>query len=341
MIKQSQGDELERFKSQINFVEYAESVGYMLDTRESSNASKIMRRDDDKIIVATAADGHGIYCSVKDDNDQGSIIDFVQKREGANLGQVRKILRPWIGGSPATYVPKAAAADRLKPVSTTADRQQIAAIWAKMQPTPAGHPYLTTQREIDPAIQANHRFAGMVRIDAKQNAVFPHYDADGITGYELKNTGFTGFASGGEKALWHSTNLTHAQQIVIVEGAIDALSHAEINQDTDSAYISVGGQMSDKQRQLLADCITALKNRNGRLILATDNDQAGEALAKQISALVPGMPGIRQTSQAKDWNDVLIGIKRFTPASGNGVTVNAIPVVLKPAETPWKPPTPY
>lgn len=93
-------DELERFKSQINLAEYAQAQGYEIDRKESSRASTVMRSGGDKIIVATDTDGHGIYFSVRDDADHGSIIDFVQKRQGLNLGQVRKELRPWIGDRP-------------------------------------------------------------------------------------------------------------------------------------------------------------------------------------------------------------------------------------------------
>jgi 5S rRNA maturation endonuclease (ribonuclease M5) len=315
MIKVNQDAELERFKIGINLVEYAEAQGYEIDTRESSKASTVLRRADDKIIVATDADGHGIYFSVRNDSDQGSIIDFVQKREGLNLGQVRRALRPWVGGSPMTYTPRATAPQRSKPAPTSGDRRQVLAVWSKMQLTNGNHRYLTIEREIEPATQADPRFARMVRQDARGNAVFPHYDEAGITGYELKNAGFTGFASGGEKALWHSANLHDATRLVVVESAIDALSHAELMHDADVAYISVGGAMSDKQRDLLAKAIKDLQGRSGSLVIATDNDLAGESLAQQIAALVPGMTAERQAPRRKDWNDALVDVKRFTPVA--------------------------
>lgn len=315
MIQQRQGDELEQFKTSINLVEYAESQGYEIDSRESSKASVVLRRGDDKIIVATDADGHGIYFSVKDDSDHGSIIDFVQKRDGLNLGQVRRVLRPWVGGSPATYVPRAQAPQRSKPASTSADRRQVLAVWSKMQPTNGDHPYLTIDRKIEQATQADPRFVGMVRLDVKGNAVFPHYDEAGITGYELKNRAFTGFASGGEKALWHSANFHTVTRLVVVESAIDGMSHAELMHDPEAAYVSIGGSMSDKQRDLLTQAIKDLQARTGALVIATDNDPAGEALAQQIKALVPGMTAERQTSKLKDWNADLIAFKTAPPSA--------------------------
>lgn len=315
MIQQSQGDELERFKTAINLIEFAESVGYEIDSRESSKASSVLRRGDDKIIVATDADGHGIYFSVRDDSDHGSIIDFVQKRESLNLGQVRKMLRPWVDGSPSSYAPKAPALQRRKPQPTTGDRGQVLAVWSKMQPTNGNHPYLTIERKIEPATQVDTRFVGMVRLDAKGNAVFPHYDETGITGYELKNKAFTGFASGGEKALWHSANLHTATRLVVVESAIDGMSHAELTQDPEAAYVSIGGSMSDKQLDLLTKAIGDLQGRAGTVIIATDNDTSGNALAQQIEALVRGMTAERQTSKLKDWNADLIALKTAPPSA--------------------------
>jgi hypothetical protein len=47
----------------------------------------------DKVIVKRDADQHYVYFSVRDERDDGSIIDFAMRRKGLNLGQVRKELR--------------------------------------------------------------------------------------------------------------------------------------------------------------------------------------------------------------------------------------------------------
>jgi 5S rRNA maturation endonuclease (ribonuclease M5) len=306
VLKMNRDDELARFKMDINFIEYAESLGYEIEGKESSRASAVMRRGDDKIVVATDADGHGIYFSVKDDADNGSIIDFVQKRSGLNLGQVRQELRPWTGNTPSSYRPVAQAAQRAKPQPSTADRRQVLAVWMQMQAINGHHAYLEQQRGISPATLADARFAGHVRIDGKGNAAFPHYDKDGLAGYELKNDGFTGFAKNGQKAVWHSANITSAQQIVLVESAIDALSHAQMHR-TDAAYISVGGAMSDHQRDLVRGALTKAAARGATIVIATDADEAGHKLAKQLTDLAaPGAQVERQQpTQGKDWNDNL------------------------------------
>jgi hypothetical protein len=54
----------------------------------------------DKVIIKRGMDGHFVYFSVRDDRDNGSIIDFVQNRQRLSLGAVRKELRPWINQPP-------------------------------------------------------------------------------------------------------------------------------------------------------------------------------------------------------------------------------------------------
>ena len=306
-------DELERFKREINLVEFAQAKGYQVIKGESSKASTVMKDGaGDKIIIATAEDGHGIYFSVRDDRDNGSIIDFVQKRGGANLGQVRKELRAWVPGS-SSYSPAPAAQRQAKPEPSSRDRTQVLAVWMKMQQQPeGGHPYLLNERKLSAKTLADPRFAGHVRIDARGNAAFPHYDQDGLTGYELKNEGFTGFAKGGEKALWHSANLGTARRVVICESAIDCMSHAESWKDRESAYISIGGAMSDKQRELLREKISTA----AAVVVATDRDEAGQKLADEISGLVPAGARVDRSAPAngKDWNDEL----KYEQSRGRG-----------------------
>src|ERR1039458_4583966 len=71
-----------------------------LDKRESWRGSAVMRNGGDKVVIKLDGDGHYVYFSVRDDRDNGSIIDFVQHRKRLSLGEVRKELRPWIGRSP-------------------------------------------------------------------------------------------------------------------------------------------------------------------------------------------------------------------------------------------------
>lgn len=308
VLKMAIDAELERFKSEINLVEYAAAQGYAIDHKESSKASIVMRRerDDDKIIVATDADGHGIYFSVRDNSDNGTIIDFVQKRTGYSLGRVRKELRPWIGVGPIQIqAQRRPQAERPpKPVPSSADRQRVMINWMRMRAINGRHPYLE-KRGLLPETLSDPRFANMIR-DFRGHATFPHYDRLGLAGFEIKGEGFTGFSAGGQKALWYSTNAPKASRLIVVESAIDAMSHAQIFGDAEAGYISTGGSLSSYQRDLLQGVLAKAAERGVQIVIATDSDDGGRRLADEIARLAP--PGAvvqRQEPESKDWNDLL------------------------------------
>src|SRR5215475_6333723 len=100
-------EELETFKKCIDLREYAASLGYMMDKRESDRRVTVMRRGPDKVnIRVDVRSGDWIWSSFRD-NRGGSIIHFVRDREGiGNLGEIRKRLRPWIGRIPSGRVPR-------------------------------------------------------------------------------------------------------------------------------------------------------------------------------------------------------------------------------------------
>ena len=297
--------ELRAFKTQINLVEYAVSCGYEVDKKETSTNSVVLRRqtDNDKIIVKTDQGGHGVYFSVRDDNDNGTIVDFVKRRKGFNLGEIRKELRPWIGAvgkeqrRPLQYTPK--------PAPVVKDRKAVRDAWEHTK-TVRDSSYLK-HRGIDPNTWQDSRFYNVVHEDQHRNIIFPHYDLKGLCGYEIKNRNFTGFAPGGKKAVWCTTNLKTAKHGVIVESAIDALSHAQIMQTgQDTAYLSIGGQLSQYQRDLIREIFKRRDNISS-IEIGTDNDDAGHELADEIMSLLPDRVKIERLipGTGKDWNDVL------------------------------------
>lgn len=309
-MQDNRNDELERFKRDINLAEYASGQGYQLVKNESSRNSFVMQResDNDKIIVATDKDGHGIYFSVRDDADNGTIIDFVQRRQGLNLGQVRKELRPEIG---ADREARPIESRMSKPKISTHDVQKAAVNWSRAKPAPE-HPHLE-KRGISKATLQDPRFAPVIRSDERGNALFAHYNREGISGYEMKNKDFTGFAAGGQKGLWFSSNINRASRVVITESALDALSHAEIQRmkKTDqqsNAYVSLGGSMSPEQKELIASMLEKMHDKGQELALGTDRDAAGQAFNEQLRGLLPrGMEAALEapTANTKDWNESL------------------------------------
>ncbi len=299
--------ELESFKTAIDLRAYAAGHGYQLDRKESWRGTSVMRHpaSHDKVIIKRAMDGHYEYFSVRDDRDNGTIIDFVQFRQGLSLGAVRKELRPWIGQPP---VPVPAFPELRK---TEKDRMKVEAAYARMKDASDGHPYLERERAVPHALLALDRFAGRIRIDHHGAAVFPHFDAQGLCGYELKNSGgFTGFASGGSKGLWQSHELPDDNRLVFCESAIDALSHAVLFPDNQTRYSSIGGKPNPQQPELIRSAIARMPVKS-KIIAAMDSDPDGGKLSELVRQAVQlsGRDDLVYVFQEpmgfKDWNDQL------------------------------------
>jgi hypothetical protein len=249
----NQDSELDAFKREIDLRQFAVSLGYEIDRRESWRGSTVLRRDADKIVVKRNGNGHYVFFSVRDDRDNGTVIDLLQRRQNLSLGAVRQILRPWIG-RPAIF----SQFPKLEPAGP--DRMRVEGAYRRMADAQR-FPYLEHERCVPTAVLLSPRFAGRMRIDSLGNTVFPHFDAAGLCGYEIKNCGFTGFAAGGQKGLWLSHTQPADRRLILTESAVDALSYAALFPDAEdqTRYASLGGKPSSRQRALVQATIAKLR----------------------------------------------------------------------------------
>jgi Toprim-like/Protein of unknown function (DUF3991) len=302
--------ELAAFKRDIDLRQFAESLGYQVDRRESWRGSAVLRRAADKIVVKRNGNGHYVFFSLREDDDHGTVIDFVQRRRQLSLGAVRQVLRPWIGRS--------ASAPRFPPLPPTSpDRMRIEREYRRMAEAQR-YPYLERDRCVPAALLSSPRFAGRMRIDARGNTVFPHFDAAGLCGYEIKNRGFTGFAAGGKKGLWFSHTRPDDGRLVLTESAIDALSYATLFPDPEdqTRYASLGGRPSSRQMGLLRAAVIKLAD-GAEVVAAFDADEAGRWLVGAIGDVAGRVRrqaerndlrfrGHLPTTEGEDWNQVLL-----------------------------------
>ncbi len=303
-------EELDRFK-RINFCEYAVSRGYRLIRREAargggsrgSTASSLLLRHsstDDKIVARLDRDGHWTYFSVRDDRDNGTIIDFVLRRGARTLSEVRRELRAWTGEihSPVPSIVRTKAMDP--------DRTTIRQVFARASMV-ADHPYLNN-RGLRRETLTSARFAGTWRVDARGDLLFPHFDGprpEGLCGFERKSARFSGFSAGGRKTVWVSNTLPGDNALVITEAVIDAFSYHQLQPSERTRYLSTSGSIGERQARHVAAAIAKLPPRS-LLALATDNDEAGDRLADKIGNLGADARYERHRPPAgKDWNEWL------------------------------------
>jgi hypothetical protein len=180
------------------------------------------------------------------------------------------------------------------------------------------YPYLERDRCVPAAVLSSPRFAGRMRIDARGNTVFPHFDAAGLCGYEIKNRGFAGFAAGGKKGLWFSHTRPDDWRLVLTESAIDALSYASLFPDSEdrTRYASLGGRPSSRQMGLVHAAIIELAD-GAEVVAAFDADEAGRWLVAVTGDVVSSARrqaerndlGFRvhlPATEGEDWNQVLL-----------------------------------
>ena len=295
--------ELEHFKRRVDLVELARTYGYSVVRKESCRTCVVMKDEAgaSKIVIATGKDGHGIFFDVHGDAN-GSAIDFVMYRENCGLGNARKVLREWLG------LPRPAPArEYAKPIHVANDRAALAARWHRMRGYDGD--YLKNRGLKDDVIAA---FSHHIKMDDHGNVCFRHDDENGLSGWETKNRGFTGFSGGGNKALFLcNTYPGHAEpkRIVITEAAIDAMSYAQLSEKP-GLYVSFSGALSSEQQAQLTALLQ--KYPKATIVTATDADAQGEKYAVMIHSIRPdairARPGIKSRSgeKFKDWNDVLM-----------------------------------
>ncbi len=294
--------EIDQFKTDINLTEFAATIGYQIDRRESSRNSLVLRRnaDHDKVIVSKGTGGHWTYFSVRNERDNGTIIDFIQFRLHISLGEVRKLLRPWISRI-VTPSEKDLFFHHIEP--STKDKNAVMEAYAAAISITVND-YLLFRGILQSTLQ-DTRFSGCIQQDKRGNTLFPHFDQEEFTGHEIKNFGFTGFTRYGTKAIWRSQNDLQDNRLVIVEAALDALSYHQIQPDQCTRYISIAGQITPYQLNVIAEAISLMPTGSS-IILAFDNDESGDLFSERFKNLVPDYTYIRHApSSGKDWNDLL------------------------------------
>lgn len=322
-------DELEDFKTRIALPDYAAAEGFAIDRKSTCRNSIAMKHPaGEKIVIGMASDGHWIYFSVHDAQNHGSIIDLVQHLHGCDLGEARKMLRPFLPdggaapGRPAGHGPPAPTT-RLEPV--TKDLLNVRAKLAAMMPIEHDHSYLTRTRKIPAALLASDRFAGCILTDDRGNAIFPHWNINGdLCGFEIKNASFSGFSPGGTKGVFFGGRKTEGDtHLAVSESAIDALSYYSLQGNNHLQVISTAGAMNPDQPALLRIAIEHMP-AGSEIIAATDNDEGGDKLADQIEAAFTATERTDITfrrhsppTAGQDWNNVLAAsVSRPDPSPG-------------------------
>jgi hypothetical protein len=272
--------ELTDLKGSVNLVEYAAGQGYWVDKQKSCRRSTVMRHDNGDKIVLSRNPKCWMYFSTRSDSDNGTIIDFIQNRQGQNIGQIKKQLRQWLGRPESQRVET-----KYKKLNTQKRNPESVRRYIESTSALSNSAYLQS-RHIPACVIFGERFCGTICQDRRGNSVFLHRNAGGLCGAELKNHHFTGCPKDSLKGIWHSRLYPTDRRIIFCESGIDALSYHVLRGMPFDRYISLAGNFSLDQQKI--------------------NDGAGHRYAQTIEAMVAKDKTFqRDIPTQKNWNDDL------------------------------------
>ena len=295
---------------------------WQLDQRESTRRCLKYRRGSGEVLIVNH-DGRGWWDPMS--RAKGDVFTLAQHLDpGLNFGQVRRLLRPFIGLSPS-YPALPRRRERQAPPVPVAQR------WARRAPVRSGSPawdYLTRTRALPAAVVLAAIQAGVLREGPHASAWFAHQDHAGrLTGIEMRGPAWRSFSPNGSKTLFRlpggmpaSTGVVagahRPTRLAVTEAPIEAMSLAALEGlraeglRADTFYLGVAGGIGP-------ETITALQQLLGELagdpaavlVAATNNDAAGEYYAEQLAEMAADA-GVRSArllppGGENDFNDAL------------------------------------
>jgi hypothetical protein len=309
----SRDAELEQMRAGVSCAVVLERLPppWQLDKRESTRNCLKYRRGKGEVLLVTH-EGRGWWDPGS--TAKGDIFGLVQYLSpGLNFGEVRKVLRPFIGLSPSFPVHK-------RHSGKEAPKIPFSVRWERRRVPTRGSPtwrYLTVKRRLPPPVVSAAISAGMLREGPYASAWFAHRDHGGnLTGFEMRGPDYRGFSPGGDKTLFRlpgrlPTSSVALSRLVVAEAPIDAMSVAAIEHlRADTLYVATAGGMGP-------GTITALERQmwvlameeHGEVVVATDADSAGNAYADRLTDMAQTFDlrssRLLPTGGANDWNDVL------------------------------------
>ncbi|XOV74834.1 MAG: DUF3991 domain-containing protein [Phycisphaerales bacterium] len=170
--------------------------------------------------------------------------------------------------------------------------------------------YLVEERCIPVEVLALPIFRDRIRVDAQGRVLFPHQANGKLTGFEVRGVKLNRFATGGIKGLWTSVCGEQDARLVLAESALDALAYAAVVGHERTRFASIAGQLNRVQPRLILAEIRKLP-ANGGVVLAMDNDDAGDRLTEQLTDIFDRanrsdlrLRRDRPALRGADWNDV-------------------------------------
>jgi len=215
--------ELELFRQTVNCAAVLEQMmgGWKLDVRQSTKRALKYRRGPAEIIIVNH-EGHGWWDATG--SAKGDVFNLVQHLDPSlNFGQVRQVLRRFVGVTPS--YPEAVRAGTGREAA-----RPVAERWARRPRLRRGSDawtYLTGQRALTGRVLEAAAVQDAVREGPYGSAWFAHRLNGRVSHVEIRGPAYKGSLTGGHKTLFRFRRASRAmRRLAIAEAPIDALSLA-------------------------------------------------------------------------------------------------------------------
>ena len=299
----------------MNLVEVAREHGYEIVKEKSTDTSLQLTNGADKIVVSKNPDNNQWRYYKMHTGEGGSVIDFLQNENpGMSLGEVRKYLREWNGESlePWEYLER----DKGNVERKGDERERIEYIWDKTLGGGLAGTIIKDDDEEHRGIPTDilqslcYSDRTIYKGGDEQALYFKLFDEGGNACGIAKHTlnGEKRLIKGSKKGVWTDRKgINDARRVVIAESPIDAISY-RILDGTDVDYlIATMGELSGTTKKILESIEKKGGFRGKEVILAFDNDEAGERFTEKVKEIVEryGGKAVREKPANKDFNDDL------------------------------------
>lgn len=302
-IFMDRSQELDFFKSNIDLSLYAETFSFQRDSIKSSKNNIVMKSGADTVIISLNRNtGHWQYFNSQNDTDRGTIIEFIQNRTSLNLGQVRIELRAF------SNTPQSSGPEKTVPKIKGPSKINISRVqgFLKHRKQCISNDYLQSRNINIMTIQAPV-FNSRILEGYKGAVIFPHFNKNGICGYEVNNVDFKHFPETGEKGLWLSRSPKLVDNIVFTESPIEALSYFQyFNFPANVLLASGSGNWSKDADSLIMQLI--MKHPDSKVVAAFNNDKGGQIQYKRLSNILENVCQLEKCfppEEGSDWNLML------------------------------------
>lgn len=318
LINSQTNHDLDRIKKEVNLIQHVSSMGYTLNKHKSSKVWAVMEKDSDKLLIknSTNQQGHWVYKSLVDDQDKGSIVDFMLKRN-FSYQSIRGLSSSHLDTSVLKSQKDLSYEINDPDTQSHLARASLLKIAAKSKDN-----YLCA-RGIDPSTYSSYS-SSMLKVGRQASfALYQSLDSHGkgticstLTYYFSDNKEMPGSIVSKkyfEKGLPRGLSVLQdagipVTKIVITESPIDSLSHKQLHQEPSSTmYVSTCGNLTSGIKKELTNLLQSAQINKQRVVLAFDHDAAGQSMAEQVRSLVKeaGSVHVETPKKGKDWNELL------------------------------------